>query len=310
MIDYIIPFFFLASGTVANRLILNFWSPSLLVGIRMLISGISLLGAAFYMQGFGFLRRFNKQWPYLLFLAALATFIPAFLKAYAYKHTLSSKVALINSLDPFFTAFYMYLLFGEKLTAKKWLGIAIAFSASIFFALATNKGSSYELFGYFSLAELAAFGTVCFSRIGWIKVQELLKSGAFNVKEINGICMFFAGIYSLVLTGIFTPNDFVIATNWSSPAFWKTLGFLAYTIVGGNIIGYSLYSKLLKRHSATFVSLAGFTTPVFIYLLSWLVIGEPLYPSFIVASVVTFVGVIIFYHAEIKEALRTGSKAH
>lgn len=305
MIDYIIPFFFLASGTVANRLILNFWSPSLLVGIRMLISGISLLSVALYLQGFDFIKRFAKQWYYLLFLAALATLVPAFLKAYAYKHTLSSKVALINSLDPFFTAFYMYLIFGEKLSTKKWLGIAIAFSASIFFALATNKGSTHELLGGLSLAELAAFGTVCFSRIGWIKVQELLKSGAFNVKEINGICMFFAGVYSLILTGIFAPHDFVIAADWSSPAFWKTLGFLLYTIVAGNIIGYSLYSRLLKHHSATFVSLAGFTTPVFIYLLSWLVMGEPLYPSFIIASAITFVGVLIFYHAEIKEALKS-----
>jgi drug/metabolite transporter (DMT)-like permease len=44
--------------------------------------------------------------------------------------------------------------------------------------------------------------------------------------------------------------------------------------------------------------------PIFIYVLGWLVVGEPLYPSFIVASAITFTGLLIFYQAEIKEALR------
>ena len=298
MIDYIAPFFFLATGVTANKLILKTWNPGLLVGIRMIISGIALLSVALYKQGFNFLHRFGKQWYYLLFLAALATFLPAILKAYALKNTLSSKVALIGSLDPFLTAIYMYFLFHEQLNTKKWLGILLGFTGSIVLILTHNSANTYELFGRFSLAEFAALGSVCISRYGWIKVQQLLKAGTFNVKEINGICMFFAGIYSLTSTLIFTPAAFAASTDL------KTLAILGYTIVGGNIIGYSLYSKLLKHHSATFVALAGFTMPIFIYILGWLVAGEPLYPSFILASAITFTGLLIFYQAEIKEALK------
>lgn len=298
MIDFVIPFFFLATGITANKLILKVWNPGLLVGVRMILAGIALLAVAFYKKRLNLLMRIKKEWLYLLALAAFANFIPAILKAYALKNTLSSKVALIGSLDPFLTALYMYFLFHEQLNTKKWLGILLGFTGSIVLILAHNSVGTHELFGSFSLAELAAFGTICFSRFGWIKIQQLLKTGVFNIKEINGICMFLGGIYSLTSTFIFTPGAFSAATDW------KTLGILGYTIVGGNIIGYSLYSRLLKHHSATFVALAGFTMPLFIYVLGWLVVGEPLYPSFIVASAITFTGLLIFYQAEIKEALK------
>lgn len=299
MIDYIIPFFFLATGVTANKLILKVWNPGLLVGIRMFAAGICLLGVAFYKGGFDFWSRIKKQWPYLLLLAAFATFFPAILKAYALKHTLSSKVALIGSLDPFLTALYSYILWHERLNKKKWFGILLGFTGSVVLVLAQTTSGTVELFGRLSLAELAAFGSVCISRYGWIKVQQLLKAGTFSVKEINGLCMFLSGIYSLTPTFIFTPAALSVACDW------KTLALLGYTIVGGNIIGYSLYSQLLKKHSATFVSLAGFSMPIFVYLLGWLVVGESLYPSFIVASLITFVGLLIFYQEEIKEAIKT-----
>jgi drug/metabolite transporter (DMT)-like permease len=302
MITYIAPFFFLATGVIANKLILKTWNPGLLVGIRMLVSGMALLSVAFYQKKLDLAQRFKKQFFYLLILAAFATFFPAILKAYALKHTYSSKVALIGSLDPFLTALYAYILWHERLNTKKWLGIILGFSGSIILVLSQSAHASQELFGSLSLAELAAFGSVCISRYGWIKVQQLLKLGSFNVKEINGFCMFFSGIYSLTSTLILTPAAFSAGINYTIGAL------LLYTIVGGNVIGYSLYSYLLKHHSATFVSLAGFSMPIFVYLLGWLVAGEQLYPSFIIAGLVTFIGLIIFYQEEIKNAMTQPKK--
>jgi len=299
MIDYVIPFFFLATGVIANKFILGTWSPLVLVGVRMLPAGICLLAVAFYKQRAGLWQRIRQQWPYLLLLASFATFFPAILKAYALKHTLSSRVALIGSLDPFLTALYSYILWHERLNNKKWLGILLGFIGTLVLVIIRTKNGAQELFGLTGLAELAAFGSVCISRYGWIKVQQQLKSSTFNVKEINGLCMFFSGIYGVILALIFCPSAFVVALDW------KTLAALGYTIVGGNIIGYSLYSQLLKKHSATFVSLAGFSMPIFVYLLGWLLLGESLYPSFIIAGLITFAGLLIFYQEEIKEALKT-----
>jgi drug/metabolite transporter (DMT)-like permease len=190
----------------------------------------------------------------------------------------------------------MYLLFSERLTLKKWLGILLGFTGSLVIILSNSAMDTHELLGV-SLAELAALGSIIVSRFGWIKIQQLLKSHAFNVKEINGITMFCAGIYSLISTLIFTPQAFY------APLDWYNLSLLAYTIVGGNIIGYQLYSHLLKKHSATFVTLAGMTTPLFVYLLGWLIVGEKLYTGFWISSAITLAGLLVFYQEELKEAL-------
>lgn len=292
MIDYVLPFFFLASGVTANKLLLKTMNPGLLVGIRMAIAGSMLLAVAWYKAGNTLTQKIKQYFWHLLFLAAFATFIPAILKAYALKHTLSSKVALIGSLDPFLTALYAYILFSEKLTLKKWLGILLGFFGSILL-IVLHGGEGCTIIGPLSCAELAALASVMISRYGWIKVQQLLKAHTFTVKEINGLCMLIASVYSLTSTFFFTPE--AIHFSWD----FYTMALLAYTIVGGNIIGYGLYSNLLKHHSATFVALAGFTMPIFVYLFGWLVVGEQLYPSFLLASAITFAGLLVFYQNEL-----------
>ncbi|HBR70822.1 TPA: hypothetical protein DIC20_00710 [Candidatus Dependentiae bacterium] len=302
MFDYISPFLFLSSGVIVNKLILKVWSPGLLVGIRMLLSGLILGSIALYKGRKNFWDRFRKRWFYLAFLASFAAFIPGLLKAYALKHTYASKVALIGSLDPFITALYAYLLWHEKLTRNKWIGILVGFIGIILLIISHSASDMHEIFGPISLAELAAFGAACVSRFGWIKIQQLLQAHIFNVKEINSICMTFAGIYSLISTAWIMPQAF------SAPWSLNIIMYLLYTIIGGNLIGYTLYSHLLKKHSATFVSLAGFSMPLFVYFFGWLILGERLYPSFILSALVTFVGLLIFYRDEIKKAVAKEKK--
>ena len=297
MFDYISPFFFLATGVIANKLILAVWNPGFLVGVRMLLSGSILLIIALYKGRKNFLDRFKKQWLYLAFLASFAAFIPAILKAYALQNTYASKVILIGSLDPFITALYAYFLWHEKLTRKKWLGIMIGFLGSIILIVSHSAADIHEFLGPISLAELAALVSICVSRYGWIKIQQILQSHIFNVKEINGICMFYAGIYSLASTAWVTP--LALHAPWQT----STIMYLLYTIIGGNLIGYTLYSHLLKKHSATFVALAGFSMPLFVYFFGWLILGEKLYASFILSAVITFIGLLIFYQDEIKQAV-------
>ncbi len=294
MLDYIIPFFFLATGLIANKLLLAYISPGLLVGLRMLLAGIILVTVAYWQTKDVFIQKIKKRWWQLALLASFAAFIPALLKAYALKHTYSSKVALIGSLDPFLTALYAYLLWREPLTRNKWIGMIVGFTGTCVLIISHSAETGATLLGPLSLAELAALGTVIISRYGWIKIQQLLKQNIFSVQEINGMNMLFAGIYSLASTALFTPH--ALQVHWS----WAMIGLLAYTVIGGNIIGYQLYSYMLKRHSATFVALAGFSMPIFVYLLGWLVVGEALYPSFILACILTFAGAFIFYQDELK----------
>ncbi len=299
MFDYIMPFFFLSTGVIANKLILRVWNPGFLVGIRMLISGTTLLVVALYIGRKDFINRIKKYGIIsLAILSLFSAFLPALLKAYALQNTYASKVMLIGSLDPFITALYSFLLWHEKLSKQKWFGILVAFLGSAILIISHSAADVHEFLGPISLAELAALGSVCVSRYGWIKIQQILKTHTFSVKELNGLCMFFAGIYSLISTAIFTPMAFY------APWQLSTIGYLLYTIIGGNVIGFTLYSHLLKKHSATFVAIAGFSMPLFVYFFGWFILGEKLYLSFILSAIITFIGMIIFYQNEIKQAVK------
>lgn len=297
MFDIIITFALLASAITASKLALHAVEPSVLVAIRMLVGGL-IIGALAFWRGRGdLLARVRRHWWQLILLAILATFIPAMLKAYALKHTLSSKVSLIGSLDPFVTALYCYVLFGQKLNMRRWLGICLAVAGICILIVVPTVSEGRSFLGPLSYAELAALAHVFLSRGGWLKIQLMLKSGVFSPLEINGVLMACAGFLGLATALIFEPS--ACAHIFCLDA--RTVWLLLYACVAANLVGYTMYSAMLKKYSPTLMSLAGFLTPLFVYGLGWPVLGEQPYASFAVAAVIVFAGLVLFYTGEGKQ---------
>ncbi|MCV5950917.1 DMT family transporter, partial [Escherichia coli] len=65
---------------------------------------------------------------------------------------------------------------------------------------------------------------------------------------------------------------------------------------------YNLYGTLLKRYSATFMSFAGFTTPLFTALFGWLVLGEIVTWPFYVSFCIVLLGLVLFDQEELKQS--------
>ncbi|HJM69037.1 MAG TPA: DMT family transporter [Candidatus Babeliales bacterium] len=301
MFSLIAPFAILASGITANKMILRDLPAIFFVGVRMIPAGLILLAYVLLKtRAKSFFEKIKGYYGWLTIATLFTTFFPALCKAYALKHTLSSKVALIGSLDPFITAIYVYFIFGEKLTKNKLIGILLGFIGSVILVYYhSGQVQNIEVLGFLSLAELAAFASVALSRFGWIYVQKLLRTKKFVPMEITAVTMLIGGILALSTAFIVGEGD--RATLQITP--WVLI-LLTYTICIGNVIGYNLYARLLKHYSSTFVSLAGFSLPFFVYLYGWLIIGEPLYISFFISAAVTFIGLLIFYRDEIKTALQ------
>lgn len=59
---------------------------------------------------------------YLLITGALATAFAYYLQNRAQQHTTPNRAALIFSLEPFFAVFFAYLLLGQSLSGREWLG--------------------------------------------------------------------------------------------------------------------------------------------------------------------------------------------
>lgn len=236
-------------------------------------------------------------------VALFTTTIPTLLKNYGIKHMFSSKAAMIGAIDPFVTAIYAYILFSQKLTWKKLLGIFIGFIGIVLIIVAKSPVEEpLKAWLEVSYPEIALLGAVAIGRYGWILIRSLLKTEKYKPTEINGLSMLVSGIiaFSFFLIHYFTGNVAPICI----PSWTQFTYLFAYTVIAGNILGYALYAISFKKYQITFVSIAGFSIPIFVTLIGWAFLGETITKTFILASAMIFAGLVIFHYDGLKNAYR------
>ena len=296
-----IAFSLFASAITANKVLLYALNPQYLVGLRMTVGAV-LLAALLYAK-----TRKLFTWSVvisslslILVIALFTTYFPSNLKAYALARMPSAKMAFFGTLDPFITALYACFWFNERLTKRQWLGIFLGFVGMMI--LIYGSSSLEESFiGMISYPEFAALSAIVLSRFGWIQAQQLLKKELFTPVQLNILLMSISGIVSLI--SVYLLGLTSVASFPSLPILdvlpFSPLGqlgfFLGWTIIVGNVVVYTLYGYALKRHSMTFIPLAGFIIPLLVQLFGWLLLGESLSLLFFVACGVTFMGVLLFY---------------
>lgn len=289
MIRIFLTFALLASAITTNKLLLWQFSPIFFVGIRMFIAGAILLLLNLVQQKKLTLSDLYEQRVPLFLITLCTTYLPAICKSFALKYLPSSQAAFFGTLDPFITALMSYFLFNEKLSHRQFAGILLAMIGS--FLMISMGRLNYEISNPWLihlLLGLIALLAVTIGRYGWILVQKLLRYHSYSPLQINGVTMLASGILSLITAYFFEG----ITVQITSP--FQTTLLLAYTIIIGNVIALTSYASLLKAHSATFLSLAGFSVPLFVALYGWLFLGEPLTMPFFIALFFTFAGLIIF----------------
>ena len=293
-------FALLASAISANKVLLASVPPTFFVGIRMLTAGVILW--------FMYHRTSDRlRWIYLkddalkIFLAAFfTTCVPSLCKAFALKYMPSAKAAFIGSLDPFVTAIYSYFLFQDKLNLKKILGILVGFSGSMilcFSNYASEQG--FHAFLIFSFPELAAFASMAIGRYGWLLAQSMLKRDRYAPAELNGVMFCISGVLALCLSA-FIDNYSSLNLCFS----WQWLLLFAYTVFVGNIIAYTMYATFLRIHSANFVSLAGFSVPIFVAFFGYVFLNEKMTANLVTSALVILFGVYLFYQEELASLMR------
>jgi len=292
-------FALLASAIIANKFILFTLPPVLFVGLRMFLAGIILVTYRFH-KNQRFTWSYIKQDAGILFaISVFTTLIPSILKAYALQNLYSYKATMLASLDPFVTAIYSYLIWHERLSWQKIIGICIGmFGTFVLIYYTSSPEQQLQAWWVFSYPELAALAAMAIGRLGWMMVQHLVRKDRYKPTEVNGLTMLLSGTIGLLCAPFFEVMPSMQTINWYSLSF-----YMAYTVVVGNIIAYTLYAQFLRHHSATFVSLAGFSVPISTYFFGWLLLNEPLSLNFIASISITLIGVFIFYQQELKKGI-------
>ncbi|HLJ31582.1 MAG TPA: DMT family transporter [Candidatus Babeliales bacterium] len=304
MILIFIMYLLFASTFTLGKAALAYVPPFLFIGMRMVLGGGLLL---IYYRCIKKQRLSISAADYSLFLRIIIfhIFCAYTLEFWALEYVTSGKACLLYNLSPFITAIFSYFLFAERLSYRQLLGLLIGFLGFIPILIAQTPLEKIGWhFGFISIYEIALIFSVTASAYGWMMVKHLLHRN-YSLIMINGIGMMGGGILALILSFVVegalglkevttVVPSLVSMFGVAGERFIMLMGYCLSLVVIANIIGYNLYGYLLSRYSATFLSFAGFMTPLFAALLGWIFLGEQVTWHFFATISMVILGLYLF----------------
>lgn len=294
-----------ASVFTVSKTGLQYTQPLFFVGTRMAMAGVLILTYLFLFRRDCFRLKSQDLWR-VLRLSLFNIYLTNIFEFWGLQYLTSFKTCFIYSLSPFLSALFSYWLFSEKMTLGKWAGLVIGFLG--FLPILLNESSAEEHIGhlfFLSWAEISVMCAATCSVYGWILLRQLVKENEMSPLMANGISMLLGGIMAL--------GHSALKENWNPIPVTEALPFLEcslWLIVISNMICYNLYGHLLKKFTATFISFAGFTTPLFTALFGWFYLGEHVTLPFYISAAIVFCGLIVFYMEELKQGYYVQAPKH
>lgn len=294
MFEVLLLYALCASSFTISKAVLAYSAPIFFVAVRMIIAGALLLG-------FVYLRNINmkiKREDLGLFTAIVMfhIYLAYVFDLWSLQFVSSFKSSFFFNLSPFITALLAYFFLGESMTRNKWLGLVIGFIG--FLPMLLRDVPTEEVVGslfWISKPEFFLLLAVTSSCVGWISMSGLLKKG-YSPYFINGFGMLVGGLLALLTS---------VQTEWAAGvpvSEWQPfIGLTFLIIVACNFIFYNFYGHLLHKYTATFLSFAGFSCPLFAALYGVLFLGEQVTWHFFAASLIVSVALYLFYQEELKQ---------
>ncbi|MDB2613933.1 DMT family transporter [Chlamydiales bacterium] len=288
-----------ASTFTVSKVALQHTQPLFLIGTRMGFAGLIMLLYVIFFQ------KEKIQWSFSLVLRlSLLGFCNIWLvnalEFWGLEHLTSFKTCFIYSLSPFISALLSYIIFKEALSPRKWAGFLVGLIG--FIPILTHLSQGEEVggqFWIFSWPEIYVMGAAIGSCYGWILLRQLITENKCPPVFANGASMFIGGVLA-------TGHSF-LTEDWSPLPISDLVPFIQSAValmIISNFIAYNLYGYLLKRYTATFLSFAGFTTPIFTALFGTFFLGEEVTTPFLISSLIVFIGLFLFNQEELKSGIK------
>jgi drug/metabolite transporter (DMT)-like permease len=288
-------FFVWSTCFTIGKTTLAFSPPVFLTGVRMLIAGLIILAFLALFRKNDLKIKKHHLFPLVLY-ALTAVYLTNILEFWGLQFLTGAKACFIYSLSPFLSALFSYFQFKEKITSRKLLGLVIGFIG--FIPVLMNQSGAEQLLGgvsFLSWAEIALIVATATSVYGWILLRKLGKEDAVSPLMTNGSSMILGGIFALIHSFFKEGWNPIPVTNYAG--FFQGVLFI---IIISNLFCYNLYGSLLKRFTATFLSFAGLTTPLFAAFFGWLFLNETVTWHFFVSMGIISLGLWLVYFEELR----------
>ncbi|WP_428743565.1 DMT family transporter [Tenacibaculum sp.] len=236
-------------------------TPVQVGALRMLITSVFLL-----LIGFRSLKRIEKRhWKYVAITAALGTFFPVFLFAFAIKGIDSSITAILNSLTPFNTFIFGAMVFGFAFKRKQFIGILVGLVGTLVLILKGAELNPNQNYWYALLVIIASIGYAF--NVNMIK-KYLSDLDALAITTGHFLLLAIPALLVLVFSGFF--SEFEV-----TPRTTSALGYITILSIIGTGIAKVLFNKLIHISSPVFSSSVTYLIPI-VAVLWGIVDGEKL----------------------------------
>lgn len=265
-------YFIWGSTYLAIRFGIESFPPFLMGGVRFTVAGVVLF---FVMRYLGAPMPSKQEW---LGAGVVGLLLPAFgngTVCYVQQTVSSSVAALSIATAPIWMAIFSSI-WGHKITAKEWLGIAIGLVGIVLL----NLGGSFD--GDFMSAFLLIFAAASWS-FGSVWGKHL----AMPKGLMGAACQMLVGGIALLLVSAYAGE------SWPKVVSAKSWGALIFLIILGSLIAYSAYQYLLKTVRPLVASSNTFVNPIVAFGVGIWLAGERVSAVEMIALGVILVGVFL-----------------
>ena len=198
----------------------------------------------------------------------------------------AGRTALFVALNPIVTALILAALFGERLGARRWIGIFIAFvGASVVITKGDLSGAIADFSQSVGQGELFMICAIC----GWAAYTII---GRHALKGLSPIAATtYASLWGLLLLMCGA------STEWHQfeprHLSWQVLAALLYLGAVGTVIGFVWYYEGVKAIGPARTAVFNNLIPVFGIGLGALLLGEPILISMVAGGILVIGGVLL-----------------
>ena len=269
-------YFIWGSTYLAIRFGIESFPPFLMAGTRFTIAGVILY---IVMRFLGAPNPTKKQW---LGASAVGILLPALgngTVCYVQQTVSSSVAALSIATAPIWMAIFS-TIWGHKITAKEWLGIAVGFVGIVLL----NVGGS--LHGDLTSALLLIFAAATWS-FGSVWGKRLPMPSGLMASATQ---MLTGGVALLLMSALH-------GDTWPQTISLKSWAAMLFLVVLGSLVAYSAYLYLLKTVRPLVASSNTFVNPVVAFAVGIWLANEHVATMEYVALGVILVGVFLVLSA-------------
>ena len=266
---------------VMVKALLQVWTPGTIISFRWGGVAFLLLLYLYFHDRKQFWPR-KDDWPVLAFMGLTGIMGNSVLQFTGLKYTMVTNSTLITATTPAVTALIAFILLKERLGARSWLGIVLAFSGVL---LIITQGNPALLWGLqLNFGDILCF----FSQIAWALYTLASKRimDHLNIMATLGWAGLFGSLFTFIyggLSGTFHPV----------PLDFLHFLYFMFTILMGGIAANLCWNVGVKyagpSHTSVFLNVA----PVVGMISGHLVYGDPLGLLQIAGALICFIGVYL-----------------